>query len=344
MKIKINKKISFDTSKRPLIIAEISGNHNGNKKLFLKHIKEAATNGADLVKIQTYEPKDITLDSKHKRFKIQEGIWKNKNLFDLYKNAHTPYKWHKDAFKLAKKLKIPLFSSPFSSRGVALLEKFNVPIYKLASLEITDFNLVIEIAKTRKPIIISTGCASINEIKECVKLINKYHNKIIILHSVTKYPTEDNKANILRILELKKNFKKNMIGLSDHTKNIFSSIAATSLGIVLIEKHFIINKNISSEDVKFSIDIKELKLLKLYTEKIFMMLNSKIDQNLPNKKHRRSLFAKRDILKGSIIQKKDLNSLRPKIGLCSSNFFKIIGKKIKKNKKKDDPIYLKDIF
>ena len=343
MKIKINDKINFDTDKRPLIIAEISGNHNGSKKSFLKHIEQAAFNGADLIKIQTYEPKDITLNSKKKAFVVKEGLWKNKNLFKLYKNAHTPFKWHVDAFKLAKKLKIPLFSSPFSLRSVALLEKFNVPIYKLASLEITDFNLINEIAKTKKPIIISTGCATINEIKKCVKLIHRYHKKIIILHSVTKYPTEDSEANILKISKLKKIFKNTMIGLSDHTQNIFSSIAATSLGVVLIEKHFIINKNMSSEDVKFSIDINELKSLKLFTKKIFMMLNSKIINDIPNKEHRRSLFANKKIEKRKKIQKNDLVSLRPKIGLCSSNFFKIIGKKINKNMKKNDPIYLKDI-
>ena len=343
MKIKINQKINFDTNKRPLIVAEISGNHNGSKRSFLKHIKQAALNGADLIKIQTYEPKDITLNSKKKDFMIKEGIWKNKNLFDLYKNAHTPFKWHEDAFRLSKKLRIPIFSSPFSSRGVALLEKLNVPIYKLASLEITDFNLINEIAKTKKPIIVSTGCATINEIKECIKLIHKHHKKIILLHSVTKYPTKDDEANILKILKLKRIFKNTMIGLSDHTKSIYSSIAATSLGIVLVEKHFIINKKMKSEDVKFSIDKIELKSLRLFTDKTFMMLNSKIKNNIPNRQHRRSLFAFKDIVKGRVIKKSDLISLRPKIGLCSSNFFKIIGKTIKKDVKKNEPIYEKDI-
>ncbi len=344
MKVKINQKINFDTTKRPLIVAEISGNHNGSKISFLKHIKQAAANGADLIKIQTYEPKDITLNSKKKNFLIKEGIWKNKNLFDLYKNAHTPFKWHKDAFKLSRKLKVPLFSSPFSTRGVAFLEKFNVPIYKLASLEITDFNLVNEIAKTKKPIIISTGCATIYEIKECIKIIQKYHKKIILLHSVTKYPTKDHEANILRIMELKKIFKNTMIGLSDHTQNIYSSIAATSLGIVLIEKHFIIDKKIKSEDVSFSINEYELRLLRNFTDKIFSILNSKIKNDIPNKKHRRSIFAAKDLKKGDKIKESDLISLRPKIGLCSSKFFKIIGKKIKKNIKKDQPIYKKYIF
>jgi pseudaminic acid synthase len=343
MKIKINKKITFDTNKRPLIVAEISGNHNGKKKKFLEHIKSAAKNGADMIKIQTYEPSDITQNSKKKQFLVKDGIWKNKNLFELYKKTYTPFKWHKDAFELCKKLKIPIFSSPFSSRGVKLLEKLNTPIYKLASLEITDFNLINEIAKTRKPIIISTGCATIPEIKKCLKIVYKYHKKIIILHSVTKYPTEDNEANIPRINQLKKIFKNIMIGLSDHTKGIHSSLAATSLGIVLIEKHFIINKQMMSEDKKFSIDEKDLKNLKISSEKIFNMLNAKIQNYVPNKKHRRSIFAKKYLPKGIIIKKNDIVSLRPKIGICSSNFFKIIGKKTKKNIKKGQPIYKNNI-
>ena len=149
MKINISKKIKIAKKNRPLIVAEISGNHNGNKKSFLQHIKIAKKAGADLIKIQTYEPSDITIRSKDKKFQIKNGIWKGKYLWELYKKAHTPFKWHSEAFSLAKKINIPLFSSPFSERSLQFLAKFNPPLYKIASFEITDLNLVRSIAKKK---------------------------------------------------------------------------------------------------------------------------------------------------------------------------------------------------
>ena len=188
MKIKIDKNFSFDYKKKPLIIAEISGNHAGNKKKFLNLIIKASQNGADLVKIQTYEPDDITL--KNLNFKIKKGIWKGKELWELYKKACTPYEWHHDAFKVAKKYNINLFSTPFSLRALNFLERKKVNLYKISSFEITDLNLINEIAKTKKPIIISTGLSTISEIKQSLKVINRYHNKVIILHCVSEYPTK----------------------------------------------------------------------------------------------------------------------------------------------------------
>ena len=182
MKIKINRKILISKNKAPVIVAEISGNHNGKKSLFLKHIKAAAKAGADMIKIQSYEPKDITINQKNKHFIIKQGIWKNKYLWDLYKKAHTPFSWHKEAFALAKKLGVVIFSTPFSPRAVDLLEKLKSPIYKIASFEITDLNLINYVAKTKKPIIISTGMATEKEIKKAINIIKKYHSKIIILH------------------------------------------------------------------------------------------------------------------------------------------------------------------
>ena len=185
-----NYKLGFSYKKPPLIIAEISGNHNGSKLRFLKLVKKACESKADLIKIQTYEPNDITLSSKSSSYKIKKGIWKGKYYFDLYKKACTPYSWHEEAFKIAKKNKKIIFSSPFSIRAVDFLEKLNVPIYKLASFEITDLNLINYIASKNKPIIISTGMASINEIRRAIKIIEKHHNKIIILHCISNYPTK----------------------------------------------------------------------------------------------------------------------------------------------------------
>ena len=340
MNVKINKKLIFTYKKPPLLIAEISANHKGNKNLFLKHILEAKKSGADLVKIQTYEPEDIT--AKKLNFKIKNGIWRKKTLWNLYKKTQTPFEWHYDAFKLAKKKNINLFSTPFSIRALKFLDKFDIDLYKISSFEITDYNLIENIAKRKKPIIISTGMSSISEIETAKKIINKYHNNLVILYCVSGYPTPANECNINAIQTLKNRFKKNLIGLSDHTNNNYSSLAATVKGVTAIEKHFILSKKIHSEDSSFSIEPKEFKILSNDTKKIFETLGGekiflKKSENR-NLVFRRSIFASKDIKKGELFSKKNLISLRPQIGQSSSNYFKILGKKSKINIKKLNPI------
>tara|TARA_B100000575_G_C23134902_1_gene659068 strand:+ start:2557 stop:3603 length:1047 start_codon:yes stop_codon:yes gene_type:complete len=347
LNIKINKKINISPNTAPLVVAEISGNHNGSKKSFLKHIVAAAKNGADLVKIQTYEPDDIVIKSLSKKFLIKGGVWQNKNLWEIYKKAHTPFKWHKDAFRIARKYRIKLFSTPFSKRAVDLLEKFNVPLYKIASLEITDFQLIDYIAKKRKPIIISTGISNIHEIKKAIEIIKKYHNKIIILYCVSGYPTQEHESNLKTITYYSKIFKEYPIGISDHTSDISTSITATALGAKLIEKHFIISKKIKSVDSKFSIDSRQLKNLKLNVLRVYRSLGKnhkaiqKVERN--NLKFRRSIFAIKDIKKGEKFTIKNIATFRPKIGIDSNQFFKILGKKAKKNIKKSNPIFFQAI-
>tara|TARA_B100000579_G_scaffold287073_1_gene238040 strand:+ start:7734 stop:8774 length:1041 start_codon:yes stop_codon:yes gene_type:complete len=339
--IRINKKINFSYNKTPLIITEISGNHGGSKKKFLNLIKSAFLNGADLVKIQTYEPEDITLNKKSIKFKIKDGIWKNKYLWELYKKAHTPYSWHNEAFRIAKKNNKILFSSPFSLRAVDFLEKFNVPLYKIASFEITDLKLVKYIASKKKPIILSTGMASINEIIKAIKIINIYHKKIIILHCVSGYPTKLEDTNLNRINILKKLFKNYMIGISDHTDGISSSIAAMSLGIVAIEKHYKLRNDDKTTDSKFSITPKTLLDMKGKLNKLNFSLNgkkSKTSAENNSKILRRSIFSIKEIKKGEKITKKNIGTFRPKIGLGAENYFKILGKIAKKNILKFEPI------
>ena len=255
----LSKKIKF-SKKKPLLIAEISANHGGNKKKFFKLINSAFESGADMVKIQTYEPEDITVNEKKDYLKIKKGLWKNRYLWDLYKKAHTPFSWHEEAFKIAKKKNKIIFSSPFSIRAVDLLEKLKTPIYKISSFEITDFKLINYIASKMKPIIISTGMSSINEVKKAIKEINKFHNKVIIMHCVSNYPTKLKDSCLGNILSLKKIFKKNLIGLSDHTQDIYSSIASLPLGIVAIEKHFRLDDHQKSEDYEFSLNPKMFKI------------------------------------------------------------------------------------
>lgn len=343
MKIKINKNLTISDKKPPIVIAEISGNHAGKKSSFLNHIRLAKENGADMVKIQTYEPEDITLNQRGKKFRMNSGTWKGKFLWDLYKKAHTPFSWHYDAFKLAKKLNITLFSSPFSKRAVDLLEEFKVPLYKVASFEITDLELIDYIARKRKPIIISTGMASLKEIKNAIKVIEKYHKKIIILYCVSGYPTKISEANISTIKIFKKLFKNYLIGISDHTNDIYSALAATSLGATVIEKHFILNKKMKSVDRSFSIDCTDLNNLKNFSKNIHLALGKPYigpkKNEINSLKLRRSIFAIKDINKGEKFSKNNIRSYRPKIGIGSEKYVEVLGKTAKRKFIKGSPIF-----
>jgi pseudaminic acid synthase len=339
MTFNLNKYFTSNKSLRPLIIAEVSANHCGKKSLFLKSIISAAKNGADLIKIQTYEADDITIN---KSFNIKN--WNKKKIWNLYSKAQTPYSWHKDAFTLAKKLKIELFSSPFSERAVDFLQTFNVKLFKIASFEINDLKLVKKIAQTKKPIIVSTGMASLYEIKECINLIKKYHNKVALLHCVSGYPTPESEANLKRILTLKNNFKNINIGLSDHTNNINTSIASIPYNAVFIEKHFILSKKLNSLDKKFSINPIELKELSRASKIVFSSLgkgNFEMQKNEKKSlKFRRSIFSIKKIKKGEKFTTENISTYRPEVGLSAKFFFKVLGKRAKKNIAIHSPIYL----
>jgi pseudaminic acid synthase len=340
-------KLKINYNSPPKIIAEISGNHNGSKELFLKHILSAHKNGADFVKIQTYEPIDITLKN---NFLIKNGLWKGQSLWSLYTKACTPFSWHDDAFKLARKYNIRLFSSPFSLRAVDLLEKYKVKLYKIASFEITDLKLIDYIAKKNKPIILSTGLSNLKEIKNAIDQIKKYHSKIILLHCISTYPTKLENSKLMRIDHLKKNFKKINIGISDHTNNNISSFIAASKKICLIEKHFKISNTTKSPDSEFSITPEQLKDLKENTIKIHQSLfnvNTKDKKNNEEKNSlifRRSIYSVKNIAKGQVITDQNITTLRPQIGISSDKYFKILGKKTKKKIKKNSPIYFKDLL
>jgi pseudaminic acid synthase len=339
MIIKI-KNIKIGYNYPPVIIAEISGNHNGSKKKFLHLIKSACLNDADLIKIQTYEPKDITLKGKTQQFYIKDGIWKNNHLWNLYKKACTPFDWHQDAFKIAKKYKKLIFSSPFSLRAVDLLESFDCQLYKIASFEITDLKLIRYIASKKKPIIISTGMASAKEIKNAIKEIKKYHNKIIIMHCVSSYPTKLKDTNLRRITKLKLDYKNCLVGLSDHTNDIISSIASMPFGVVAIEKHFKIDDTIKTVDSSFSITPNQLKRLKSDTLNLHKSLKTKISNvEKISRKLRRSIYAKKDIKKNDKLSSSNIETLRPFIGICASKYFKILKKKINRNIKSGQPIF-----
>ena len=342
MKLKISKEIIISDSSRTLLVAEISANHCGSKRRFLDHIIKAKKFGADLVKIQTYEEDDISTNLRNlkKNYKL-------KNNFDIYKRSKTRFNWHKEAFDLAKKKKIILFSSPFSIRSVNLLESLNWPIYKVASLEMTDYSLIERIAKTKKPIIISTGASYINEVQKTLKVINKYHNKIVILYCRSTYPLNEEDSNLSIIQNFKKKFKKNFIGYSDHTKDNTTSIIASNLGAKIIEKHFIIDQR-KTYDSSFSIKPKQLQKLKNDLIKNYEIIGYKkhylLKDEKNKRKYRRSLFAIKEIKVGEKFTEKNIVSLRPKIGVCASKYLSLLNKKSKRRYLKNHPINRNEIL
>lgn len=344
MKIKLGNKCLISNNSRAMIIAEISANHCGSKKNFLNHIIEAKKNGADLVKIQTYEPQDMVVN---KKYKIKKGLWKNSNLWKLYEKAQTPFEWHKDAFKVAKKHNIELFSTPFSIRAFQFLKKYNPNLYKISSFEITDLNLINEIAKTKKPVIISTGLSTINEIKSALNIIKKYHDKIIVLYCVSGYPTPLDEIDFGKIAELKKKTNVKFIGFSDHTQGIDASIGSLNYDTKLIERHFTLSKKSKSPDVKFSIGPNDLRTLKRITISLHKIKNKKKKYNLNSEKpsliFRRSIYAIKDIKKHEVLNRNNIACFRPLDGLCASNYLKILGKKSKFDIKKNNPLKKKHI-
>jgi len=340
MIIKINKKLKIGPSLKPLLIAEISANHAGSKKNFLKHIVKAKQSGADLIKIQTYEAEDMIIN---KKFKINKGLWKNKRLWQLYEEAKTPFDWHHEAFKIAKKNNIELFSTPFSVRSLNFLKKFKPNIYKIASFEITDLNLINEIAKTKKPVILSTGLATEKEIKFAVSVIKKYHNKIILMYCVSSYPASNSEIDFRKIERLKKITKINNIGFSDHTLGLVAPTLSLAHGVCAIEKHYKISDKVISHDSKFSLSSNGFKELKKNIEIANQIYSSKEKkENKSSIFFRRSVFSTKDIKKGEKFTNKNVSCYRPFIGICASNYKKILSKKAKINIKSNSVI--KDYF
>ncbi len=242
------------------IIAELSANHNGSKQTAIETIKAAKRAGADAIKLQTYTAESMTLDCSNEDFIINNNsIWDGQTFFELYKKAYTPWEWHKELFQVAQDEGLICFSSPFDKTAVDFLENLNNPIYKIASFEITDIPLIDYISKKGKPIIISTGIASLEDINLAIKTIrDNNNNNIAVLKCTSSYPAPLNEANLVMIQDFKKRFNV-ITGLSDHTDGIIAPVVATALGARIIEKHFILNHDIGGPDSSFSLDEKSLQ-------------------------------------------------------------------------------------
>ena len=328
-----------------VIIAEAGVNHNGSLRLGEKLIDAAKNAGADCIKFQTYKADKLTT-GKAKRFWKWEGEEKkNGTQHDSYSVLDKfNFNDYLHLFNHCKKRKIEFQSTPFDIDSVKVLEKLGVSTYKIASCDITNYLLLEAIAKTKKPIFLSTGAANLNEIKNAVRLISKYNKKIVIMHCILCYPTKIKDANLMSISYLKQKFPRIPIGLSDHTLGILAPVIATCLGSMVTEKHFTIDKTLpKSADHWLSVNEKELKEMIKNIGLANLSLGKKMKkhfkcESLTRKNARRSLVANENIKKGQIFTKKNLTTKRPGTGISANKYFKYLGKKSKKNFNYDDLI------
>jgi len=330
------------------IIAELSANHNGSLENALATIKAAKRAGADAIKLQTYTADTITLDCKTDDFKIKQGtIWDGKYLYDLYKEAYTPWEWHDELFKAAKEEGLVCFSSPFDKTAVDFLENLNAPAYKIASFEITDIPLIEYVASKGKPVIISTGIAGLDDIKMAVEACKRKGNRqIILLKCTSSYPAPVEEANMAMIPDLAQRFGV-IAGLSDHTIGITVPVVATVLGARVIEKHFILDRSIGGPDASFSLNEEEFSAMVKAVREAEVAIG-KVDYTLTDKmlksrEFSRSLYVVEDIKAGETFTGENIRSIRPGYGLHPKYIYDIIGKKALTDLKKGTPVNWKMI-
>ena len=335
---------SFDLDKEGVfIIAEMSANHNGEYEVAKQMVKAARDAGADAVKLQTYTADTMTLDVRNQYFMIDQGtIWDGKNLYDLYKEAYTPWEWQPKLKEYADELGIILFSSPFDKSSVDFLETIDVQAYKIASFEITDLPLIRYVAQKQKPVIISTGIASFEDIEEAIQTCKEVGNEqIILLKCTSEYPAPLEDANLLTIQDLAKRFNV-IAGFSDHTLGTTAPIVAVSLGAKVIEKHFILDKSIGGIDSEFSLDIEEFKEMVQAvrdTEKLLGSISYEMTpKKLKSREFSRSIFVSKDIKKGEIFSEENLKIVRPAYGLAPKYIDKVLGRIADKEYTKGSPL------
>jgi pseudaminic acid synthase len=325
------------------IIAELSANHLQSFELAAKTVEAISKTGADAVKLQTYTPDTITIDCDNDYFQITQGtIWDGRTLYQLYQEAYTPWEWQPKLKKLAEELGLICFSSPFDQSAVDFLESMDVPAYKVASFEITDIPLIEYIASRQKPIIISTGIATLTDIEEALQACKRAGNDhIALLKCTSAYPAPFEDANLRTIPDMASRFDT-VVGLSDHTLGISIPIAAVALGARIIEKHFILDRSLGGPDAPFSLEPEEFKAMVTAVREVEKALGEvNYDLNEKTKRSRefsRSLFVVEDIKSGEIITEKNVRSIRPGNGLHPRHLKDIIGKKTKKRITRGTPL------
>lgn len=336
-------KFDFLPEKGVFIIAEMSANHNGSLETAINTIRAAKRAGANAIKLQTYTADTLTIDSDKPDFIISNGsIWDGKSLYELYKQAFTPWEWHEELFRVAKEEGLVCFSSPFDSSAVDFLEQFNVPAYKIASFEITDIPLIEYTASKGKPMILSTGIATEEDIELALKTIREQGNEqIALLKCTSTYPAPIEEANLVMIREFEQKYGV-LSGLSDHTLGITAPIVATCMGAKIIEKHFILNKSIGGPDASFSLDEKEFSEMVHAVRKAGSAIGN-VDYRLTPKQQKgrdfsRSLYVVEDIKKGELFTEENIRSIRPGFGLHPKFYKSIIGTKAQYDFKMGDRV------
>ena len=331
---------------KPFIIAEMSGNHNQSLDRALALVDAAAEAGAHALKLQTYTADTITMKGAY-TISDEKSLWKGKELHDLYKMAYTPWEWHQAIFDRAKEKGMVAFSSPFDETSVDFLETLNVPVYKIASFENTHHPLLIKVAKTGKPVIMSTGVSSLEDIEESVAVLkNAGCKNLVILKCTSTYPATPENTNLNAIPRLKQLFNCT-VGLSDHTMGVGASVAAIALGARVIEKHFTLRRADGGVDSAFSLEPEELKMLVTETERAFLALGSDFIgvQKAEEKSlmFKRSIYISEEIKAGELISEKNIRVIRPALGLAPKYYDVVIGKKAKTDLHKGQPLSMNDI-
>jgi pseudaminic acid synthase len=333
---------NFDSESEVFIIAELSANHNGSLDIAKETIRAAKRAGANSIKLQTYTPDTITIDCKKDDFIIKGTIWEGRSLYDLYREAYTPWEWHEQLFSVAKEEGLICFSSPFDKTAVDFLESLNVPAYKIASFEVTDIPLIEYVASKGKPIIISTGIATLEDINLALNACHRMNNyDIALLKCTSSYPAPISEANIIMIQDMAKRFGV-IAGLSDHTIGLTAPIVATTIGANIIEKHFILDHSIGGPDASFSMDESE------FSEMVNAVRQAKkaigeINYNLTERQEHgrmfsRSLYVVKDIKAGDVLSTENIRSIRPGYGMHPKHYLDVLGKVATANIKTGTPL------
>ncbi|MGG3925229.1 pseudaminic acid synthase [Metabacillus fastidiosus] len=335
---------------KPFIIAEMSGNHNQSLKRALEIVEIAAKSGVHALKIQTYTADTMTLDIKKTDFQIndKDSLWDGQNLYQLYQQAYTPWEWHKPIFDRARKLGMIPFSTPFDETAVDFLEGLDVPLYKIASFENNDIPLIQKVASTGKPMIISTGMATVAELDETVRVARESGcQNLILLKCTSTYPATPENTNISTIPHLRELFDV-QVGLSDHTMGTGVSVAGVALGATVIEKHFTLCREDGGVDSAFSMEPDEMKTLVQETERAWQAIGKitygPTEKEKASLKFRRSIYVVKDIKAGEEFTKENIKVVRPGYGLAPKYYKQVLGKVAKKDMKVGDPITIESNF
>lgn len=329
---------------KPFVIAELSGNHNQSIDTALAMVRAAAESGVQAVKLQTYTADTMTLNSQQDEFVIndQSSPWHGRNLYQLYQQAHTPWEWHEEIFNETKRLGLIAFSTPFDASAVDFLEALDVPAYKIASFENTDIQLIRRVAQTGKPVIISTGMASVAEIDECVTSCREAGcTDIVLMKCTSSYPADPGDSHLMTIPHMQQLFSCH-VGLSDHTQGMGAAVASIALGSTVIEKHFILDRSNGGVDADFSLEPAEMKMLVTEVNRAWLALGNvhygPTSKEKGSIKYRRGLYVVKDLKKGEHLSEESVRALRPSLGLSARYFDLICGKPVKQEVKSGTPL------